>query len=106
MNKKPQKLLSIVVNFLFKIFQFKKYENISDFIDLTVYLFFRENIFYKLLNFIENRLAIFIEKNKVDFLKFKNQTNAFFFYFRSSTLNKKKCVNFLDSFFTNNVLTS
>ena len=105
MNKKPQKLLFIVVNFLFKIFQFKKYENISDFIDLTVYLFSRENIFYKLFNSIENQLAI-IKKNKGDFLKFKNQTNAFFFYFRSSTLNKKNCVNFLDSFFTNNVLTS
>ncbi len=52
MNKKIQNLLIIVVNFLFKIFQFKKYENKSDFKDLTVYLFSRENIFYKLLNFI------------------------------------------------------
>lgn len=105
MNKEPQKLLFIVVNFLFKIFQFKKYENKSDFKDLTVYLFSGENIFYKLLNFIENQLAIFIKKNKGDFLKFKNQTNAIFFYFGSSTLNKN-CVNFLDSFFTSNILTS
>ena len=105
MNNKPQKLLFIIINFSLIIFQFNKYENKSDLKDLTVHLFSRDDICYKLFNFMEHHLASFLKKNKGDFLKFKEQPNANFLYYSSSTLNKN-CVNVLDSLIANNILGS
>ena len=105
MNNKSQKLLFISINFSLIIFQFKKYENKSDLKDLTVHLFSRDYIYSKLLNFIEYHLVSFLNKNKVDFLKFKEKFNANFLYYSSSTINKN-CVNVLDSLIANNILGS
>jgi hypothetical protein len=105
MNNKSQKLVFIVINFSLIIFLFKKYENKSDLKDLTAHIFSRDDICYKLLNFIEDHLASFLKKNKGDFLKFKEQPNANFLYYNSSTLNKNY-VNVLDSLITNNILGS
>ena len=64
MNNKSQKLLFIVINFSLMIFLFKKYENKSELKDFTVHLFSRDDICYKLLDFMEDHLASFLKKTK------------------------------------------
>ena len=61
MNNKSQKLLFIVLNFLFIMFLFKKRENKSDLKELIIYLFLRCNSSYKLLGFKEDHFASFLK---------------------------------------------
>ena len=61
MNNKSQKLLFIVLNFLFIMFLFKKRENKSDLKELIIYLFLRCNLSNELLGFKEDHFACFLK---------------------------------------------
>ena len=105
MNNKSKKLFFAVINFLLKIFQFKKHENKSYLKEEIIYLFSRYYESNNLLDFKEDHFARFFKQNNEVFLKFKEQPNLNFLFNSPSTLNKN-WLNLLDSLIANNILRS
>ena len=87
------------------MFQFKKHENKSDLKEIIIYLFLRDDISNKLLDFKENLFDSFFRQDNEVFLKFKEQANAHFLFNKYSLLNKN-WANLLDSLIANIILRS